>query len=129
MKLRVILNMSCMRTTKKTAATLATAALALTMLAVSMPARASEAAAPELRFENGRFAPAALTIDAQKPVRLSVVNSGKTPIEFESFDLNRERVVAPGEKITVYLPALDKGTYKFFDDFHRDAGEGVLTAR
>jgi hypothetical protein len=29
----------------------------------------------------------------------------------------------------VYLPALDPGTYPFFDDFHHDAGQGMITAQ
>jgi cupredoxin-like protein len=68
-------------------------------------------------------------VPAGQPLQLKVVNSGTSAIEFESFELNRERVVKPGASITVYLPSLNPGTYKFFDDLHHDAGNGTLTAK
>lgn len=102
----------------------------LTGFGLATLARADdEAATPVLRVENGRFEPTELVVQANTPIRLKVVNAGKDAIEFESFDLNRERVVAPGQEIVVYLPALEPGTYKFFDDFHRDAGRGAIQAR
>jgi plastocyanin len=85
--------------------------------------------APQLRFADGRFEPATLDITAGAPVRLTVINSGSSAVEFESFELNRERVVPPGRSITVLLPRLDPGQYHFFDDFHHDAGQGTITAR
>jgi hypothetical protein len=57
------------------------------------------------------------------------VNQKTEAVEFESFELNRERVIQPGQEVTVYLPALAPGTYRFFDDFHKDTGEGTITAR
>ena len=53
------------------------------------------------------------------------MNQGSSAIEFESFELNRERVVQPGQTIIVKLPKLDPGQYHFFDDFHRET-HGVL---
>ena len=96
--------------------------------AFALNARADQAT-PQLRFENGRFEPAALDVTAGAPVRLTVVNTGPSAIEFESFELNRERVVPPGRSITVLLPRLNPGQYHFFDDFHHDAGQGTITAR
>ena len=58
------------------------------------------------------------------PLLLTVVNSSRERIEFESFKLNREKVVGPGETVTVHLPPLHAGTYDFFDDFHPDVPEG-----
>lgn len=46
-------------------------------------------------------------------------------MEFESFELNRERVVQPGQTVTVYLSGLAPGRYEFFDDFHQ-ARRGTL---
>jgi len=51
-------------------------------------------------------------------VRLEVSNQTAVAIEFESFELNRERVVQPGQKVAVYLSGLGPGRYEFFDDFH-----------
>ena len=83
----------------------------------------------ELQFRDGHFEPSTLTISANAPVKLRVKNTSANPIEFESFELNRERVVPPGQVITVFLPALSPGTYHFFDDFHRDVPQGTLIVK
>ena len=83
----------------------------------------------ELQFRDGHFEPSTLTISANTPVKLRVKNTAASPIEFESVELNRERVVPPGQVITVFLPALSPGTYHFFDDFHRDVPQGTLIAK
>ncbi len=57
-------------------------------------------------------------------------NTDDTADEFESIDLNREKLVAPGQTITVFLgPLLDRATYKFFGDFHQDTAQGVMVAK
>lgn len=100
------------------------------VLAPATPARAGEEPPlPVLHIRDGRFEPATLVVEARKAFRLKVVNSGKHAVEFESFELDRERVVAPGQEIVVYLPALAPGSYEVFDDFHRDAGRGRIQAR
>ncbi len=85
--------------------------------------------APDLTYRNGHFEPAALSVPAGVTVKLTVTNASDSAIEFESFELNRERVVPPGGTITVYLPSLSPGAYHFFDDFHHEAGQGTITAR
>jgi Cupredoxin-like domain len=107
---------------------LAAAALATT-LAFPTLSLASESSQTELRYEQGHFVPAQLTVPANQPLRIKVINAAAQPIEFESFELNRERVVPPGGEITVYLPSLSAGSYNFFDDFNRDATQGTLVAK
>jgi len=82
-----------------------------------------------IKAEGGRFQPSQLQVIANQPFKVQVTSAETTPIEFESFELRRERVVKPGETITVNMPALSPGTYKFFDDFHRDTPEGAIVAR
>lgn len=110
---------------------IAIAALATTFLGMPVLVGSSKAdqTPPELRFANGRFEPAALTIQAGEPIKLTVTNQGDSAIEFESFELNRERVVQPGQTITVKLPKLDPGQYHFFDDLHHEVAQGTITAR
>jgi len=47
-----------------------------------------------------------------------VHNDNTTPSEFESTQFHREKVVPPGQEITVFVGPLDPGSYEFFDDFH-----------
>jgi heme/copper-type cytochrome/quinol oxidase subunit 2 len=88
-----------------------------------------EAPDPEIRLERGRFEPAQLVIPANTPFKVRVTNADTVAIEFESFELHRERIVQPGETITVYFPPLSSGSYQFFDDFHRDTPPGAIVAQ
>lgn len=79
-----------------------------------------------IRAHDGRFEPSELRVPANRPFALHVTSEEETAIEFESFELHRERVVQPGGTITVLMPALAPGTYKFFDDFHHETPEGSI---
>jgi hypothetical protein len=107
---------------------LAIAALLLVpLLAAGSPARADDL--PTLVFRNHRFEPARIDVPAHTKFKLMVKNTDDTADEFESTDLNREKLVAPGQTITVFLGPLDPGEYKFFGDFHQDTAQGVLIAK
>jgi Cupredoxin-like domain len=83
----------------------------------------------ELRFENRSFTPQTITVPANQSLTLRITNASKEPIEFESFKLNREKVVGPGETITVRIPPLRPGSYDFYDDFHQDVPAGLIIAK
>lgn len=90
---------------------------------------ADDGTMPQLRFEHGGFAPAQLTVPANKPFKVKVTNQSDAAIEFESFELHRERVVPPGETITVHMPSLAPGNYQFFDDFHHGVPKGLIVSQ
>ena len=100
-----------------------------TVLWLSSPCLADDGAMPQLRFEHGNFAPALLTVPANKPFKVKVTNESGAAIEFESFELHRERVVPPGETITVHMPSLAPGNYQFFDDFHHEVPKGLIVSQ
>lgn len=102
--------------------------IALTVMTLGGGARAADTVV-ELRFENHRFEPQTIAVPANRAFRIKVINASKEPIEFESFKLNRERVVGPGETIIVNVPALSPGSYDFYDDFHDDVPEGAIIAK
>jgi hypothetical protein len=83
----------------------------------------------ELRAAGGTFDPLQLVVPAGTPFKIKVTNGEKIPVEFESFELHRERVVQPGESITVNMPALAAGSYKFFDDFNDKTPQGEIVAK
>jgi len=88
--------------------------------------RAAEIPEYKLVIKDHKFQPTHLTAPADTKFKLLVSNQDATPSEFESNDFNREKIVLPGNTITVFVGPLDKGSYKFFDDFHQDTGNGVL---
>ena len=97
------------------------------LLLAAPPARADEPLLVTLREH--RFEPARIEVPAGQKFRLLVHNADSTADEFESSELNREKLVAPGQTITVFLGPLDAGEYKFFGDFHQDTAQGVLVAK
>lgn len=92
-------------------------------------AQAHAEAMPEfhLVLQNHKFVPATLKVPANTKFKVLVTNRNAVPSEFESADFNREKIVLPGSTITVFIGPLDKGTYKFFDDFNQ-ATTGTLVA-
>ena len=97
------------------------AALAATAAAALLLAPAPAAAARPsyaLRLDPAGFTPAALDVPAGRKIVLHVTNTGPAAAEFESTDLNREKIVPAGDRVVVYVGPLRPGTYVFFDDFH-----------
>jgi heme/copper-type cytochrome/quinol oxidase subunit 2 len=93
-----------------------------------LPALAAEGAPVAISIRNHQFVPAQLAVPAGTKVELSVRNEQTVPAEFESTSLHREKVVAPGATISVYIGPLEPGSYEFFDDFN-PATRGTIVAR
>jgi plastocyanin len=98
--------------------------VACALATAAVPARADDLAV-DLAVNDAGFAPAEVKVPAGARVKLQVANQTGASIEFESFELNRERVVPPAQKVVVYLSGLSAGRYEFFDDFHQER-RGVL---
>ncbi|HLI16687.1 MAG TPA: cupredoxin domain-containing protein [Rhodanobacteraceae bacterium] len=92
---------------------------------VAVAAHAETAPEFHLLLQNHKFEPATLKVPANTKFKVLVTNRNTTPSEFESTDFNREKIVLPNSTITVFIGPLDKGTYKFYDDFDH-ATTGVL---
>lgn len=88
-------------------------------------------AEPELRLiiKDHRFVPAELTVPAGQKVKLVVENQDPTPEEFESYSLNREKIVPGGARIVVYVGPLKPGRYEFFGEFHAETARGWLVVQ
>ena len=94
-----------------------------------MVSAAAHAEGYVLTLKNNQFTPSVLTIPAGQKVKITVKNQDPTPAEFESSDLNREKVVAANSEIFVFVGPLNAGSYRFFDDFHRDTTTGTIVAK
>jgi hypothetical protein len=82
-----------------------------------------------IEFADGVITPLQIEVPANTRFRIELVNSGSTPVEFESLQLRKEKVIGPGNQTVMVIRRLDPGTYDFFDDFHLDAPHAVLIAR
>ena len=96
------------------------------LVSLSTPAQAEDYV---LNLKDHQFSPQELTLPANQKIKLTVKNMDATPAEFESADLNREKIVDANGEITVFLGPLDTGTYKYFDDFHRDTTTGTIKVK
>lgn len=101
----------------------------LAFVAAAMPAAADEPPAFHLRIQNHRFAPETLTLPAGKQVVVLVTNADAEPEEFESYELNREKLIPGNTTGKVYLGPLDPGTYPFFGDFHQATAQGRVIVK
>lgn len=101
----------------------------LWVIAALLAASAAWADDPHLAIKDHKFQPERLEVPAGVKFRLMVRNDDPTAEEFESFQLNREKIVPPGKEIPVFLGPLDRGEYPFFGDFHQDTAKGVLVAK
>jgi hypothetical protein len=99
--------------------------MALSLLA-TVAARAADMPEYRLTIKDHKFEPAELKAPANIKFKVIVSNLDTSASEFESSDFNREKIVLPNTTITVFVGPLDKGHYKFFDDFHQETGNGVL---
>ncbi len=82
-----------------------------------------------IAIKDHKFEPAQLIIPAGRKVQITVNNQDPTAEEFESYELNREKVVLGGKQIIVYLQPIKPGSYKYFGDFHRKTAQGVIVAQ
>lgn len=99
--------------------------------ALSLFAAALYAEDGEIRIviRNHKFEPAEITVPAGKKIKLVIDNQDATPEEFESYELNREKVVPAKSAVTLFVGPLSPGRYPFFGDFHKDSAQGVLIAQ
>jgi hypothetical protein len=85
--------------------------------AVAAPALADDPSF-SIVLKNNQFVPSEVPIPAGVKVKLVVRNDNQTASEFESTQFHREKLVTPGQEITVFVGPLDPGSYEFFDDLH-----------
>jgi plastocyanin len=94
----------------------------------SVPAEAADTEF-KLVIKDHRFTPAELAVPAGQKVRLTIENQDPTPEEFESYELNREKVVPGNGTIVVFVGPLKPGKYEFFGEFNQATARGWLVAK
>jgi len=92
---------------------------------------AAGAATPEIELiiKDHLFFPAMLEIPAGQKVRVRIINQDSTPEEFESFELNREKLVVGNGQTVVFIGPLEPGEYPFFGEFYPKTAQGVVIVK
>ena len=96
--------------------------------AVANVAQAADLPTFQLEMNDGKLNPARIEVPSGQRIKIEVHNVGKGAAEFESVELRKEKVLAPGASSFVVIAPLSPGEYKFFDDFHQTA-QGVIVAK
>lgn len=104
------------------------AVLCCGLVGSALPAKAEDPVF-RLTIREHRFDPAELQVPAGTKVKLLIKNLDSTPEEFESTELHREKVVPPGQEVSVFIGPLDPGTYPFFGDFNPKTAQGKIVAK
>lgn len=100
----------------------------LLLLAIPLAAFAATPVV-ELEIRGHLFQPDVLHIPANTKVKLVVYNRDSTPEEFESYELNREKVILGGRKATIFIGPLPPGEYPFFGEFNPKTAQGKVVAQ
>jgi hypothetical protein len=82
----------------------------------------------EIEIRDHLFYPAELTVPAGKKIKLVVYNRDRTPEEFESYELNREKVIMGSSKAIIFIGPLKPGEYPFFGEFNPKTAQGKVIA-
>ena len=81
-----------------------------------------------LEIRDHLFFPSLLVIPSNTKVKLIVVNQDSTAEEFESYELNREKVIMGNSRAIIFIGPLAPGDYPFFGEFYPKTAQGVVRA-
>jgi len=89
------------------------------------------AVTPEIQIEirDHLFYPSTVEVPANQKVRLFIINNDPTPEEFESYELNREKVIPGNGKTVIFIGPLPPGEYPFFGEFFPKTAQGKVVAK
>ena len=103
-------------------------AILLILLSFAAKADQSNENSQSLVIENHRFIPSEFSVPAGKKIKLQINNKDSTPEEFESHDLNREKIIPAQSTVTIYIGPLKPGRYSFFGEFNEKTAQGIVIA-
>jgi hypothetical protein len=82
----------------------------------------------EIEIRDHLFFPAEVVVPAGKKIKLVVINKDPTPEEFESYELNREKVIMGSSRAVIFIGPLRPGEYPFFGEFNPKTAQGKVIA-
>lgn len=83
----------------------------------------------EIEIRNHLFYPAEFEIPVNTKVKLIIINQDSTAEEFESYELNREKVIPGNSKGIIFIGPLQVGEYPFFGEFFPATAQGKVIVK
>jgi plastocyanin len=108
--------------------TTSAAGLFLLLVATAYPAAATDDEF-HLVLQDHVFHPQELTVPAGRKVRLVIENRDSTAEEFDSYALNREKVIPGNSTGFVYIGPLAPGRYAFMGEYHAGTATGAVLVK
>lgn len=106
-------------------------ALLLTGLGcISPPSWADDAGAYaiELRLRDHLFHPAEQRVPAGRQLRLIIINEDDSPEEFESYAMNRKKIIPGNRRGVIFIDPLEPGEYPFYGEYNMTTAHGKFIA-
>lgn len=82
----------------------------------------------KIEIRDHLFYPSNVKIPANTKVKLVVINRDPTAEEFESYELNREKIIPGGATSVIFIGPLPPGEYPFFGEFFPRTAQGKVIA-
>jgi hypothetical protein len=117
-----------MKSARLTTSPLQRTILLLLAISVSMKLWAADQEI-EIVIRDHLFFPSMIEVPANQKIRLLIINEDPTPEEFESYELNREKVIPGNTRTVIFIGPLAPGEYPFFGEFYPRTAQGRVIAR
>ncbi len=82
-----------------------------------------------IEIKNHLFIPDKIEVPKGQIIKLVIHNRDQTPEEFESYELNREKIIMGKSRAIIFIGPLKEGTYPFFGEFNQKTAQGQITAK
>ncbi len=115
-----MINLSLVRYSKFTGISL------LFLLSLSIQAKRPEY---HIEIKNHLFYPEKIIIMANEKVKLVIHNNDDNVEEFDSFELNREKVIFSHRSAIIFIGPLSVGEYSFFGEYHPHSARGKVIVK
>lgn len=102
---------------------------AIALLSVLFAGTAQAAEEFTIRIKDHKFIPETTEVPSGQKVKLVIVNEDPSPEEFESYELNREKIIKGNSQGIVFIGPLEPGEYPFFGEFNMDSANGKIIAK
>jgi hypothetical protein len=80
----------------------------------------------QIEIRNHLFVPSEIKIPSNTKVKLIIHNHDDEDEEFESYELNREKIIAGKRKGVIFIGPLPPGVYPFFGEFFPKTAQGQV---
>lgn len=82
-----------------------------------------------IEIQNHLFIPSVITIPENTKVKFIIHNKDPNDEEFESYALNREKIIVGECKAIIFIGPLPAGEYPFFGEFYPRTAQGKVIVK